>query len=159
MKTWPNWLRLSLEPDEVIGHHEMLRWWLLPRNPWFNAYVHKHQSDDPRWPHDHPCDNLSILLRGRLIEYVPDSLVPEHALCHVVMHEGRSVLFYAENGDPIERARMLGRFTRRRAEDIHRLELVAGQPAWTLWIRWRNRRQWGFWRPSGWQKARSARQA
>jgi len=59
-------------PDFVIGPSEMpylRRWWIIPRNRFFNIYLHQFlHSDDDRALHDHMYINLSILLRGRYIE-------------------------------------------------------------------------------------------
>lgn len=161
MNRFPNWMRLSLEPDELIGEHKMRRWWIFPANPWFNAYVHEHVRNDPRTLHDHPCDNISIRLRGRLVEFVP--LVGFHPDSPVVWgtvsnpKRTRRVHFDSRGmahdvGRPIRFIRFC------RAEDAHRLELVDGKPAWTLWIRFRNRRKWGFFEPTGWRLARSRSQ-
>lgn len=60
-------------PDVVIGEvHRpyLLRWWVIPRNPVFNVYLHRFmRSDDDRALHDHPWSNLSILLRGSYGEH------------------------------------------------------------------------------------------
>lgn len=59
-------------PDFVIGGHAnpyLLRWWLIPRNPLFNIYLHKFlRDDDDRALHDHPWFWCSILLRGEYVE-------------------------------------------------------------------------------------------
>jgi hypothetical protein len=95
MKRWPNWMRGSIEPDEIIGDHQMRRWWILPRNARFNVYLHRHQGNDPRTPHDHPCDNVSIRLRGQLLEYTPDSIaaIDEGPLHSVIGPDGVTVWF------------------------------------------------------------------
>jgi hypothetical protein len=162
MKRWPNWMRGSAEPDEVIGDHEMLRWWALPRNSRFNVYLHRHRGNDPRTPHDHPCDNVSIRLRGQLLEYTPDDIeelanyVDIDGLRRVLGPTGVEVWF--SDGQVCETGRPLPRIRRRRATDAHRLEVVNARPAWTLWIRFRNRRQWGYFEPGGWRPAVTARQ-
>ena len=134
----PNWIRFSLDPDEVIGEHNMLRWWLLPQNRLFNVYLHKHEGDDPRVPHDHPADNLSVLLSGELMEHTPVYYGCYSSL-HNVNHD--RVVFFSDYGKPWTAARLLERFHGRRAEDVHRLTLVHRRTAWTLWIWFRNRRQ------------------
>ena len=51
------WAR-NREPDFIIGGHEapyLRRHWLIPRNRFFNIYVHEFlRSDDDRALHDHP---------------------------------------------------------------------------------------------------------
>jgi hypothetical protein len=49
----------------------MRRWWVIPRNKFFNIYLHHFlHSDDDRALHDHPWWNVSILLRsGSYVEH------------------------------------------------------------------------------------------
>lgn len=121
-----NWLRLSLAPDFIIGGKDdpyMLRWWVIPRNKWFNVYLHKIlRDDDDRALHDHPSDNCSVILRGRYLE-----------VCQAARY-----------------IRTAGTITRRKAEWPHRLELIDGQPCWTLFITGPRRREWGFHTANGW---------
>lgn len=61
-------------PDVVIGGHDrpyLLRWFVIPRNPIFNIYLHHFwRSDDERALHDHPwLFNVSWLLRGKYVEH------------------------------------------------------------------------------------------
>lgn len=166
---WPNWMRGSRAPDEIIGEHGMRRWWILPRNRLFNVYLHQHRGDDARLLHDHPAWNVSIRLAGQLVEYTPTpasalglavNYLPdqlrfecEHPDIEAVVPMGDSpyrqfVLFY--RGEALVEPRLVGRLTFRPAWAAHRLELVEGRPAWTLWIRGPNRRAWGFYTPTGW---------
>ena len=49
-------------PDEVIGTNYLERWHLIPRNRFFNVYLHKFSGPDScRELHDHPWWNLSII--------------------------------------------------------------------------------------------------
>lgn len=63
----------SREPDQVIGGYDdpyMRRWYVIPRNPFFNVYLHRFlRSDDDRALHDHPWFNLSIVLDGAYTEH------------------------------------------------------------------------------------------
>lgn len=49
---------LRRAPDFLVGGKEnpyMKRWWLIPRNKWFNIYLHQFmRDDDDRALHDHP---------------------------------------------------------------------------------------------------------
>lgn len=129
-----NWILSLAErraPDFIIGGQAdpyLLRWWLLPRNPVFNVYLHCFKrSDDDRALHDHPWSNLSILLRGRYIEHTE------------------------RNGEPAQRElaagdwrlRLLGSFR-------HRVELFPGEFAWTLFLTGPRYRSWGFYCLRGW---------
>jgi len=71
--------RWGRKPDFVIGTVRdpyLLRWWVIPRNRWFNIYLHNIRRDDEdRALHDHPWWNMSLLLKGRLWEHFPDGSV------------------------------------------------------------------------------------
>jgi hypothetical protein len=125
-----NWA-LSRSPDFVIGGKDdpyLLRWWLIPRNPVFNVYVHMFlRSDEDRATHDHPWANCSILLAG---EYT------EHTIAAGGVHR-REIL---RSGN--WKLRLSGRMA-------HRIELHAG-PAWTLFITGPKYRTWGFHCITGW---------
>jgi hypothetical protein len=116
-------------PDFVIGGVEnpyLLRWWLIPRNRWFNVYLHKIiRDDDPRALHDHPWWNVSVLLKGGYLEWRKDR--------PPAWRRAGSVVF-------------------RRATCAHRLTLGAsGTPAWSLFITGPKTREWGFHCPRGWR--------
>lgn len=106
----------------------MRRWWLIPRNRWFNVYLHQILHDDEdRALHDHPYANCSIVLRGGYVEVTP---------------KGRFL-----------RRPSAVRF--RLPTAAHRLELrrdEAGNaiPSWSLFITGPRVREWGFHCPRGW---------
>lgn len=112
-------------PNFVIGGHErpyLRRWFVIPRNRWFNIYLHEFlRSDDDRALHDHPWINCSFLLRGRYVE---------HTILAGGIHE-RHVLSAGA-----VRLRLSGRMA-------HRIELFDG-PCWTLFITGPRYREWGF---------------
>jgi hypothetical protein len=123
-------------PDVIIGGAEnpyMRRWFVLPRNPVFNIYLHEFlRSDDDRALHDHPWANLSILLDGAYVE-------------HTIRDGGINVRTFRRAGD----------WVLRRARAAHRVELIddlAGRPmrCWTLFITGPRLREWGFHCPNGW---------
>ena len=110
-------------PDFIIGDNYLLRWHVIPRNIWFNIYLHNlRHSDEDRALHDHTWWNISIILKGQYLEITP---------------EGR---FY----------RKRGAFILRKPESLHRLEIRPGQPAWSLFITGARVREWGFACPKGW---------
>lgn len=127
MSWWPLFLTFPRPPDFIIGGVDdpyMKRWWVIPRNRWFNIYLHRIlKSDDDRALHDHPWMNLSIILRGAYYEY---------------SGSGR-------------RLRSRGSLVFRRAEVAHRLEVVSGRSTWTLFITGPVVREWGFICPQGWR--------
>lgn len=111
------------DPDIKINGDYLHRWYVIPRNPYFNIYVHKFmQSDEDRALHDHPWYSVSVLLKGEFIE---------HSL-KGVRHIPRIAPVF------------------RTAKFAHRLELVKG-PAWTIFITGPRIREWGFLCPKGWR--------
>ena len=129
-------------PDFVIGKPGsayMNRWWVIPRNRWFNIYLHEIlRSDDDRALHDHPWLNASIVLKGGYYE-----VMPEHAPS------------YSWPVPPeIVRWRGRGSVVLRRPTAAHRLVIDEheGGPCWSLFVTGPNVRDWGFWCPRGWKK-------
>lgn len=118
------------QPDTVIGEPSrpyLVRWWLIPRNPVFNVYLHCFcRSDDDRALHDHPWLNFSILLRGRYIEHT-----------------------IAAGGVHLRRERRAGDVKARSAQSAHRVELIDGE-CWTLFVTGPRIRAWGFHCAGGW---------
>jgi len=123
-------------PDFIIGGADnpyIRRWWVIPRNRFFNIYLHQFlRSDDDRALHDHPWVNCSILLRGHYIE---------HTAGGQRWREAGDVVF------------------RRSGKFAHRIELPLNYrgddvfveaPCWTLFITGPRYREWGFLCPSGW---------
>jgi hypothetical protein len=129
-------------PDFVIGGKDrpyLRRWWMIPRNRWFNVYLHEFlRSDDDRALHDHPWINISILLRGSYLEHQPIGTVR-----------------LRKPWRPWAPWRVVFRLP----SAAHRIELfrhygIAGTfkeaPVWTLFITGPRVRPWGFWCPKGW---------
>lgn len=116
-------------PDFIIGEPDdpyIHRWWVIPRNRWFNIYLHKiMRSDDDRALHDHPWWNVSVVLRGGYME-----------------HTAR--------GERIWRG--VGSIVPRGAITAHRLEIQPEHApiAWTLFLTGPRIRTWGFHCPQGW---------
>ncbi len=140
----PGWCKGTLKPDYIIGEDDapyMLRWWMLPKNNWFNIYLHKIlRSDDDRALHDHPWRNISIILRGGYFEHVPGYCCRPPHINPAACTNKRKLL------------RTTGSVVFRQAYDAHRLEIIPGAPhaTWTLFITGTVLREWGFWCPKGW---------
>lgn len=155
------------EIRDCDGSTYMHRWFVL-RNDLFAIFIHKFvRSDFERALHDHPWSFIVIPLWRGYIEHSDrrnDFITPEEE---------------KEFGDisvriPVRRRvyPILGiRF--RRAEFRHRVELFTKRtyyvswadgfpdgksvdeplPSWSIFIRFRKRRKWGFWLPNGWEEA------
>ena len=128
-EAFSKWVRgwLSGRPHFVIGSQQCLRWFIIPRNPVLNIYLHKFQKDDEDQAlHDHPWWFVSIMLRGKYREIVRD---------HYVERSAPSMAF-------------------RSATHAHRVVLKRDHkdrpiPCWTILITGSVQRTWGFWCPKG----------
>lgn len=116
--------------------------WFLIRTPVFALFLHQFiRSDEDRALHDHPWAFIVIpLWRGYY----------EHS-------EQACDCFWCRN-HPTMPPRMFPTFRRvwpiigtrfRRATYRHRVELIDGRPSWSLFIRFRKQRVWGFWTATG----------
>ena len=126
------WAR-ARQPDFIIGGSAapyLKRHWLLPRNRFFNVYVHEFlRSDDDRALHDHPwLFNASWLIDGQYLE-----------------HTGQGSAFLWR-----------GDWRFRWGPAPHRVELLEHRhgsepmPCWTVFITGPVVRSWGFHCPRGW---------
>jgi hypothetical protein len=87
------------------------------------VYLHDvRHSDEDRAFHDHPWENTSILIYGTYVEHTPDGIFTRHA------------------GDIVSRS----------ARSLHRLEIIPGNAAVSLFITGPKVREWGFQCPQGW---------
>jgi hypothetical protein len=133
LKQWSERVMASRPRDFAIGGDEnpyMLRWWIIPRNRWFNVYLHHIlRSDDDRALHDHPWLNCSILISGCYFEHV-----------------------IRAGGIHQRRLRVAGDIKLRRSSAAHRLEVIPGKRAITLFVTGPVIRNWGFHCPDrGWR--------
>jgi hypothetical protein len=132
MKILPRFLTIPRAPDFIIGGADnpyLRRWWVIPRNKWFNIYLHQFlRDDDDRALHDHPWKfNASILLKGRYTEVLPDGRKLRRSGC----------IYFRPHKAP------------------HRVELIGNKPVWTLFITGPVVREWGFYCPQGWRHWRT----
>lgn len=127
-------LTYSRPADFVIGLDEdpyMLRWFWIPRNKYFNVYVHMFfRDDDDRALHDHPWASLSLLCRGTILEHYQDP-----------NQEGLSTKHISP-----------GQWSYRPATFAHRLSVPKQNylPV-TVFITGPRFRHWGFHCPKGWR--------
>lgn len=117
--------------DFPIGPEDdpyMERWFAVPRNKYFNIYIHRiRHDDDDRALHDHPWRSLSFMVQGEIVEH-----------------------YKAPHGDwPRKRTLKAGEWVDRPADFAHRLTLSGG-PAITVFITGPRVRDWGFHCPNGW---------
>src|SRR4029077_8960861 len=111
---YSRWRFLGFEwRSDLIAIDYMRRWTI--RTPWGMLRLHHIlRSDHDRHFHDHPMSFASLILTGGYIEYRPGG---------------------------ISRCCWPGSVVFRRAEDLHRIELLK-ESAWTLVVTGPIRRQW-----------------
>lgn len=109
-------IRENRQPDEVIGGDYMERYWVMRHADLGCIYVHRFLRSDRDELHDHPWDNLTVVLTGDLKDV----------------------------GDTHRDILSRGTYIERRAEKPHRIELMS-EEAWTLFVTGPKRRGWGFW--------------
>lgn len=113
---------MKTQPSQILGDYgeDYLHRWFLEKEETGSIYIHHIlRSDYDDEMHDHPGDNLSIVLSGTIKEYSP---------------EGTRVL-------------TAGDIVSRKATDKHKLEIDS--PAITMWIMGERVREWGFWDTDG----------
>lgn len=125
-------------PDVVIGGAEdpyLLRWHIIPRNRFFNIYLHKFlRDDDDRALHDHPWASLSLVLKGSYIEHLPDRFR--------VFRRGAVIWRGPKFRHRIELFKQIVGYSAAAPWRI-----VRAKPVWTLFITGPRVREWGFWCP------------
>lgn len=125
----------SRDPDLVIDSEHsgpyLYRWHLVPRNEISGVYFHIQTASDPERPlHDHPWDNMSVILSGGYDEVV--QVEPPHGDVRVHKVRAGNVVF-------------------RQAKFAHRLILPDGIPyTMTQFTMGPKRRKWGFWIDGTW---------
>lgn len=139
---------LGRKPDFIIGQPQdpyLLRWWIIPKNRFFNVYLHKFmRSDDDRALHDHPwLFNISVLLKGTYFEHKPGSR-------KIRREAGTFSGFTFRWGKAPHRVELL-KWHFRSVQVMKELE----QPVWTLFITGPKVREWGFYCPKGWRHWRN----
>lgn len=143
LKRIANWLvkrARKRAPDYVIGGHDnpyLLRWWLLPRNPLFNVYIHQIlRPDDDRALHDHPWFWCSYLVEGAYIEVTERPQRPESTQIRAT---GQWQTICEE-----------GSLRVRSPWFAHRLVPLTSE-VWTVFVVGPTLRVWGFHCPKGWR--------
>lgn len=107
----------------VLATLYLRRFFLTPRSWPVRVFLHRiYLSDAGRLLHCHPWSFLTFVITAGYIEHLP--------------------------GGVTRRVRPWT-FIFRRAEHVHRVELIDGRPAWTLLFVGRARRVWGFWQDDG----------
>ena len=138
-------IKLNAVHIQGRGHDDVYlsRYWLIgDKNSRFAVMLHKmHRPDDDACHHDHPWSFWTFVLWGG---YVED-----------VTHRTEVNPPYADWGTVIETVKR--RFNRpgmllfRRATHTHRIHKLPKGSCWTLVLRFKYKRAWGFWTKMGWK--------
>lgn len=130
------WKYEDKSPDFIIFGEDdqpyMLRWWVIPRNKYFNIYLHKVIGDDDRAMHDHPWNSLGLILEGTYLEIIP-----------IYQPIGRKMVDKSFGGDKLSQ----GRWKYRDTDFAHYLLKYDEEPVWTLFFTGPKKRDWGFYHP------------
>ncbi len=122
-------------PDFIIGERAepyIRRWWVIPRNPFFNIYLHEILRGDPdRALHCHPWANVSILLQGGYIERLP-------------LRQAQQPSWDYVPGYTYDVVRKAGQAWGRLGHFRHRLFVPEGGHCWSLFLTGPVYRRWGF---------------
>lgn len=117
----------------VDGQLYLRRFFITPRSWPVRVFLHRiYLSDAGLLLHCHPWSWLGFIITGGYIEHLPRS---GHVLGELL--------------GTIRRRIRPGSVVFRRAEHVHRVELVDGRPAWTCLFVGRTRRVWGFYHDDG----------
>lgn len=123
---WRDEDRQQASGEEIKREPYLERFYILS-TPWLGVYIHRFWASDPDGLHDHPWASISYVLKGGYMERIAGRLdIPE---------------------------RTAGSLYFRSAEESHRIALRDGDEpgsCWTLFIRFRRKRLWGFYRGADW---------
>ncbi len=114
----------------------MSRYWLVGSNKsrWALMLHKMHRPDDDDCHHDHPWSFLTLILYGGYVEQVTRKCGLEDCkLSHVITRHNRP-----------------GMLLFRRAEHTHRIHSLPSGHCWTLVLRFKKSRPWGFVTKLGW---------
>jgi len=117
--------RLTVEGKPATEPY-LERFYILS-TPWLGVYIHRFWASDPDGLHDHPWSSFSWVLEGGYSEEIAGLLEP------AIRQPGSKHL--------------------RSAEEAHRVALLPGDEpgsCWTLFVRFRRKRLWGFYRGAKW---------
>ena len=107
---------------------DYLERYFIYRGPLISIYIHRIWASDADDLHCHPWWNFSLILKGSYFEHFLDGTCKH---------------------------RKKGAFVFRDARSLHRLELPykSSGSTWSLFVKFKNIRKWGFLTPSGWVAA------
>lgn len=126
----------------------LLRWYVI-RTEAVGLFIHKFvRSDEDRALHDHPWDFIVIPIWRGYNEW--SCWHSQEMAAHVAKFPAQAERYgLTANGEKKRRVWPLIGTRFRRATYRHRVELIGGKSSWSIFIRFRNWRDWGFWPKDG----------
>lgn len=162
LRKWVHSIIASRPPDQRIGGRKnpyLLRWKIIDRKL-CGIYIHIFlRSDSDVALHDHPKDNVSVILKGGYIEWMPEFWIADPPRQFIGSDLVQSK-YWPINRKMISHPREEGDIVWRRAAKPHRIQLYQYEqdiegpmsaPCTTLWIVGPSVREWGFHCPRGWR--------
>ncbi|RYG37027.1 hypothetical protein EON81_07930 [bacterium] len=124
----------------------LTRWKIFGLGSGLSLNLHKFHRSDHDDMHDHPWPFVSLILWRGYIEETPCLICMGHGFTQKFPYPWYRKTCYDCRETGRARKRIWpGFIIVRRAEHIHRVELIDGKPAITLVLTGRYARQWGFW--------------
>ncbi len=111
------------------GEVYLERWHIIPRNPYFNIYLHKFTKSYAEVLHDHPWCSLSYTISGVVLETILTKR-PKR-LCDIGAYLK-------------ERIVMKGAWMVRSSKMFHYITTLNQTPVWTIFITGPKIKEWGF---------------
>jgi hypothetical protein len=148
-------IAIARPPDfQVIREDKAVylrRWWVVPRNDYFNVYLHHMIGSDDDVLHDHEYVSLSLVLTDGLRErwsvrpkeYMKDYEKLVAWRDKLWTDDKRPKIDYETQYHIKERTVREGQLVWRSSKMAH--QLIVDRPAWTLFITGPRIKQWGFW--------------
>ncbi|AER26117.1 hypothetical protein SEA_DIMINIMUS_75 [Mycobacterium phage Diminimus] len=140
------------DPDVILTNRDgdvyLKRWHIIPRNRFFNIYLHQFlSSDDDRALHDHPWWFASLVLKGGYWEHRKTGWATWRG-------PGSFAIRRPKTAHRVELATELAHvetiFDSRTLKPVRRKYKTVAKPAWTLIFTGPRFRSWGFHCPQGW---------
>lgn len=140
------WFLSKLRQEDITGRGDedvyLSRYWLLgSRETRWALMLHKmRRPDDTACHHDHPWSFWTLVLKGGYVEEVthPVELPYKHR------SGTRNTVVHTRRNRP-------GMLLFRPAEHTHRISYLPNHTCWTLVLRFKRRRNWGFLTKLGWR--------
>lgn len=130
----PKTEKIPVGPD--INDPTYWRYFVIKRNRWLNFYLHNFRHDDPEDAHDHRAANISIILQGSYFDQrFVERPLQGFPLPSMVKH------YRPEHSVTARLPRTAHRVVLPRDEDGREI------PCWSLFIKFPDVREWGFWCP------------